>query len=760
LEDRLVPSTFVVTTLSDGGAGSLRQAIQQANVHAGADVISFDVAGTIELSSALPAVTGEVDLDGTTAPGYAGTPVVQIAFDHFGGLQFVAGSKGSELSSLSLVGATGAGLTVSHVNDVTVTGNYIGVDLDGETGDGNSGNGVLLLATTGDTIGTSTGGTFQLSNVISGNGGNGIEVENASGNIIAMNTIGTDATGTVALGNDQAGILITGKSANNLIGGTASGGNDPTNAVFVRPPEGNLISGNFGDGVLIANGPTGNQLSGNFIGTDTTGLLALGNAGDGVAVQAANGNQLIGCTAQDDPFVYYNVISGNAANGLRVTNSNNTTIQANFFGMGSDNNTALGNTLDGVLVNGSSSGTVMGGPIPLGNVDACNGKNGIEVAGTARFFTTYNTFCGLAAFSTDPDFGNAQDGMLITSTGGNILIRTNVITENGGSGIEVAGAATGVRIAGNLIGLDTQGNAPMGNIGNGIEVDGTAHNIVIGGPQPTFNVIPHNAIAANGSNGVAVEGQAHAVTIDFSFIGTDLTSENAFGNGNAGIYLGAGTSGTMIGSLDPSLVTVVSGNDGDGIEMNGTHGNTVVGTLVGTDGTGVLPLGNGGNGINIVNSSDDTIGSAGARAGVPTNVIAFNSENGVIVQSASGNQLRANSIYDNSLTGIDLGAGANKNAAAPVLTSLNLSPFSITVTGTLTSTPKSLFVIEFFASDTNSASGRIYLGSELVKTNASGVGNFTFKGPQGQSAVPYITATATDVAANTSEFSDAVSAAR
>ena len=31
--------------------------------------------------------------------------------------------------------------------------------------------------------------------------------------------------------------------------------------------------------------------------------------------------------------------------------------------------------------------------------------------------------------------------MLITSTGGNILIRTNVITENGNDGIEIAGAA-------------------------------------------------------------------------------------------------------------------------------------------------------------------------------------------------------------------------------------------------------------------------------------------------------------------------------
>ena len=70
----------------------------------------------------------------------------------------------------------------------------------------------------------------------------------------------------------------------------------------------------------------------------------------------------------------------------------------------------------------------MGGPIPLGNVVAANAQNGIVVQDKASDFTAYNTFAGLAAFSDDPNFGNGLDGMLITSTGGNNLIRTNVIT--------------------------------------------------------------------------------------------------------------------------------------------------------------------------------------------------------------------------------------------------------------------------------------------------------------------------------------------
>src|SRR5262249_2914040 len=160
--------------------------------------------------------------------------------------------------------------------------------------------------------------------------------------------------------------------------------NNPTNSVFVRPPQGNLISGNNYNGVLITGFATHNQLSGNYIGTNASGNSALanslmGNTLDAVAIVNANSNSLIGCTFQQDPCGFYNVISGNGGNGLRVTDSNDATIQANFFGVGADNNTALGNALNGVLVEGSSTRTVMGGPIPLGNVVAANKGNGVVV---------------------------------------------------------------------------------------------------------------------------------------------------------------------------------------------------------------------------------------------------------------------------------------------------------------------------------------------------------------------------------------------
>jgi hypothetical protein len=755
LEGRSLLATFSVLNLDDHGAGSLRQAILDSNRSQGADVIEFNAAGTIALTtSALPTITGQVDIDGTTAPGFVGAPLVKVDFRGFGGLQLTKGASGSAIQSLSLVQASRSGVTLVGAGNVLIVGNFIGVDLDGVTAAGNGGAGVELIHSSNNIIG---GTSAQGRNIISANREDGIRLTKSSNNQVVANYIGTDVTGTLDRGNLKNGILLTAGAARNMIGGDASGGNDPTNGVFVRPPEGNLISANNANGVLITGAATQNQLSGNFIGTAASGNSALGNSLDGVAIVGANRNSLIGCTIQGSPFVYYNVISGNGANGLRVTSSNDTTIQANFFGIGADNDTAVGNVMNGVVVEGTSTRTTMGGPIPLGNVDAANGQNGIVVRGTASYFTSYNTFCGLAAFSHNPTLGNGGDGMLITSTGGNILIRTNVITRNGDDGIEISGAARGVRVAGNIIGLNTDGLTPMGNVGNGVEIGGYASKIIIGGPQPTFNVIPNNIISANGDNGVAIVGKANGNTVSYSYIGTDVTGQQVRGNTNAGVYLGAGTFSNTVGSASPTLLTVISGNNGNGIEMRGTRANTVINSWIGVDSTGQNAMGNGKNGVLISNSNDNVVGRArttpGPNLSLPANLIANNAENGVFVQSGSRNAFRANSIHDNALLGIDLASGANLNQAAPVLTSVLQLAQGVQISGTLTSKPRSTFSVEFFANYTSGSSGRISLGTKLVTTNGSGLATFTFVGPVLPLGANFITSTATDSLGNTSEFS-------
>ena len=117
--------------------------------------------------------------------------------------------------------------------------------------------------------------------------------------------------------------------------------------------------------------------------------------------------------------------------------------------------------------------------IPLGNVSAGNGRNGIEVTGRVSGFTTFNTFGGLLAFKGAAP--NGRDGLLITATGGGNLVRTNVFSGNRSNGIELGGNASGVTVDPDIAGLNTKGNSPLPNGGDGLRIDGTAHGNVIGG---------------------------------------------------------------------------------------------------------------------------------------------------------------------------------------------------------------------------------------------------------------------------------------
>ncbi len=81
LQSDVQGAVFWVTTTSDSGPGSLRQAILDANTASGPDEIRFNVPVgpfTIGLLAALPPISSPVVLDATTQPGFAGTPIVEI----------------------------------------------------------------------------------------------------------------------------------------------------------------------------------------------------------------------------------------------------------------------------------------------------------------------------------------------------------------------------------------------------------------------------------------------------------------------------------------------------------------------------------------------------------------------------------------------------------------------------------------------------------------------------------------------------------
>jgi parallel beta-helix repeat protein len=609
-------ANFTVTNLNDSGAGSLRAAIQASNAGpAGvANTISFSITGTINLASDLPPIINPTSIvSGSTTAGSA--PTVGINFNGHAGLVFAAGSDGSQLVGVSVGNAQGHGITL-NASSIVLSNNYVGVALNGSAL-GNTGDGVYVSATSsGNQIGYNPDAAAVVSNVISGNGGNGISLHGSSSNTIVSNRIGTSVDGTTAMSNGGNGIWVTQRSNGNTIGGDAIGvnaegePNNPTNnkgmdgpqgsQVIATPPLGNLVSGNGQNGILIDTRSQNNLLEGNFVGTDVTGNAPLGNALDGIAINGANNNSLIGCLFDQNPFVYYNVVGGNGANGLHITNSNNTVVHANFFGLGANNDTMVGNALDGILVDGSSKNTKVGGPIPLGNVASGNGENGIEVADTASGFLSFNTFAGLTAFYGPAPNGN--DGLLITSTGGNQTIKTNVFSGNLNNGVEIGGDASGVTFAPNIVGLTTRGDTVMANGNNGLLITGTAHDNQIGDlGVDQLSVIRQNTISGNVNYGIVIEGQAYNNTVIASAIGTDIQQTAALGNGAGGVLLSSTGPGNVIGNPDiaPSPApspsdqfNIISGNTGNAITIAaGSHDASVINNWIGLNiaGQPVLP---------------------------------------------------------------------------------------------------------------------------------------------------------------------------
>ncbi|CAM3793321.1 beta strand repeat-containing protein [Polynucleobacter arcticus] len=603
------PTTYyVVSTLSDSGTGSLRAAISSVNSAPSSQYsgITFSVNGVITLASSLPAITNKVLIDGTTAPGYTAgntttAPLVAVNFANVGtGFNFNSGSAGSGIYALSIYGSTSNGVTLNDGSN-SLLSNYIGLNLNGAAA-GNAGNGIYISSTSiNNVIGSNPKSISGLySNVISGNTQNGIQIYGGAGNRIQANAIGTNPAGTAAIGNQKNGIWVTYYATENTIGGTAyynaatGQTNNPTGnkgtvpIVSIAPPLGNLISGNTQNGVLIDSYAELTVLSGNFIGTNNVGTSAIGNGIDGVNITNANNNQLIGCTFQDNPFIYYNVLSGNGRHGLYVYNSNAILVQANFFGAGANNASMVPNAVDGIHVSGTSAGVQVGGVIPLGNVSAGNGRDGIRVAGTASGFTTFNTFGGLYAFQgAAPNQGN---GITIDSTGLNNLIRTNVMSGNVGHGIELTANATGVTVDPNVVGLNTEGtgvltNPPVtgfGNGGSGIKVSGNNNNI--GGYNGS--VIPQNTFSGNARYGIEIASGATGNYVFNASVGlaTTLVKGTGFGNGLGGILI-AGT-GNFVGPT-PSTVTTsstvtayISANTGNGITLTGIN-NTVTGNYFG-----------------------------------------------------------------------------------------------------------------------------------------------------------------------------------
>ena len=381
-------ATYSVTTTADSGAGSLRQAITDANAGPGPDTIAFAIGAvgsqqTIQPTSALPSITDPVIIDGWSqgGPGFTGPPLIELSGALTGGsayaLRITAG--GTTVRGLTINGyPSGTGVILMTVGGNSIYGNFIGVDAAGSTAVPNSRGIQIAFASNDNIIGTDGDGVADdvEGNLISGNKDWGIEFAQAGtlNNVVAGNRIGTDVSGLLAIPNGTASLSRGGiwlGSVANRIGTNEDSVSDEL--------ERNLISGNNGTGILvnlqIDSAAVPNLIAGNYIGADAGGLAALPNTGSGLS------------SVVSPTFNYVirgNVISGNGGGGITIGGLYQAVITGNLIGVGSDGTTPMGNTGGPGISMGGSDNQIGGAAPGDGNTIANNSADGVALVSWVR----------------------------------------------------------------------------------------------------------------------------------------------------------------------------------------------------------------------------------------------------------------------------------------------------------------------------------------------------------------------------------------
>jgi hypothetical protein len=532
-----------------------------------------------------------------------------------------------------------------------------------------------------------------------------IQGSGSTANLIQGNFIGTNTVGTGPLGNGVHGVSVNSGATGNFIGGVTSGA-------------GNVISGNTLVGVSITNAAAGNFVQGNFIGTNAAGSGPVANGSNGVGIDTGAVNNFIGGTAGNTR----NVISGNLTHGIEIKDAAST-----------------GNLVQGNLIGTNASGTV-----PLSNAFA-----GVHISNAA---------------------GN--------TIGGTSVQARNVISGNSAQGVSIQFAqSTGNVVQGNYVGTQINGNAALPNTGVGIAITDGASNNTIGGTL----IAGRNVISGNGQHGILLQNTGTSGNIvTGNFIGTAQGGISVLKNQGSGIFITQAASNNTIGSIVGNEANIISGNNAAGLQLTGTgtSGNSIIGNFIGTGQMGMRDLGNGSEGIAV--SSAASGNSIGGIVNGSGNTIAYNAV-GVVLNDGTTNVIRFNKIFLNDGLGINLiggtedGFGVTANDTGdgdlgpnnlqnyPVLTTATTDTVlgETTLTGTLTSTPNTTFTLEIFRAGQCDASG-FGEGETLVKTTpvtTDGSGQADLKIIM-TPAILFglnLTATATDPAGNTSEFSNCIS---
>ena len=611
-------------------------------------------------------------------------------------ITFNLGSSGVQTISLaSALPAITQPVTIEGTTDGS--GNPL-VELNG-AGAGSSSDGLMVQAN----------GTTIEGLIIVQFGGAGINVS-SNNNVIADNFIGTEGTGGSGLGNGSNGVFVTG--SNNQIIRSADG-------------YGNIIAGNGLNGVMITGaGATGNTVAGDWLGSAQAPNLAYG-----IVMDSQASYNLIGTNGDGvNDVSERNIISGNDSWGVQIhgVGTEHNVVAGNYIGTGRHGAAAVPNASGGVLINAGATFNLIG-------------TDGVSAS-------------------------NADEG--------------NLISGNTGPGVAIGGTGTNSNVvAGNLIGTDATGTAALGNGDSGVSIGNGAQSNVIGtNGDGNGDAAERNLISGNANQGVYIGGSgANFNVVAGNYIGVDIMGTNPLGNGDNGVWIAAGAQSNRIGVNTVDLgaadePNVISANTLSGVSISdaGTNFNTVSGNWIGID-PSVNHLPNGQDGVSISNGAQSNmIGGSTALA----NVIDLNTGNGVGVydDTTTGNTIRCNWIRGNGGLGIALGTsgtpnpnhgntpaiGPNNLLNYPVITSAN-SGTTTTVGISFVSLPGSSYTIDFYATPKNSGEGSRWLGSVSMTTDATGqiIPPTTFNLLSSSYPGQWITATATDQAGDTSEFSNA-----
>lgn len=451
-----------------------------------------------------------------------------------------------------------------------------------------------------------------------------------------------------------------------------------------------FIIGRFTIGISI-NGTNcfNNSIKGNYIGCNYNASDTLSN-NNGIEILGAHDNFIGGSTTEER-----NIVSGNRHVGIRIANAKNNIIKGNYVGLNRLGNAALLN-YDGISIEGTSKYNIIGGY-------TANERNYIS--------------------------GNDAYGIPVFGTGCNYN-----------------------RIIGNYVGTDITGSIAIPNTYGVLFDDGASFNVV-GGYEPGAG----NLLSGNSGYGVFLYNPGtQQDSVIGNLIGTDKNGTAALPNGN-GVVIDGPTFKHFIDS------NVISGNLQNGIVLHlaGTDNNVMIRNKIGTDIGGTQPIGNGLDGVRLGEGPRyNKVGLSGKG-----NIIAYNGGNGITVMTAAElyNTFSENSIWGNAKIGIDLyPEGVTLNDAGDYDTGPNdllnfpdiknisynsgtgITSISGIMDYEINNGPEGIKV-ELFKSD--NGQGKKFIGFTIVDAQ----GNWSFN-CSCLSAEDKITATATDLSGNTSEF--------